>query len=203
MIEENWVRYVARCDSHIPGFRDALRPGAGAAELAAAEAVIGRALPEELKTLLRLNDGAAEHLLVVFPGSWVLNPAAEVAASWKIWADLHDEDYMRDPEAVTGQSDRIKQDEHFRLAWIPFAANGMGDSLCIDLDPGPAGQVGQIISQYHDEDTRDVLGDSLAEFLAYLVTHFGSDPEERFGDDSWDGIINPDYAIIPPEGRGS
>jgi len=49
--------------------------------------------------------------------------------------------------------------------WIPFARSLSGDLLCADLAPGRSGRLGQVISVYHDDDTRAVLADDFAACL--------------------------------------
>lgn len=49
--------------------------------------------------------------------------------------------------------------------WIPLVASGGGDFQCLDLDPAPSGQMGQILSFGHDEGERPLLANSFVEWL--------------------------------------
>jgi cell wall assembly regulator SMI1 len=53
--------------------------------------------------------------------------------------------------------------------WLPFARDGRGGVVCVDLAPAPAGVVGQVIFVGRDPDERTVLGASLQEWLASVT----------------------------------
>jgi len=48
--------------------------------------------------------------------------------------------------------------------------DGCGDSLCLDLAPGPGGEVGQLIHWMHDAASRTLLSPSLEWYLAFFAT---------------------------------
>ena len=59
-------------------------------------------------------------------------------------------------------------------SWVPFAADGAGNNIGIDFDPGPNGRSGQIISFGADEIEKLKIADSYPEFLNLmqsLLTH--------------------------------
>lgn len=53
--------------------------------------------------------------------------------------------------------------------WIPFASSGGGDYLCVDLEPGPAGTVGQVFGWNHDDDVDPPVAPSLTVWLERVV----------------------------------
>ncbi|WP_342662506.1 SMI1/KNR4 family protein [Deinococcus apachensis] len=57
----------------------------------------------------------------------------------------------------------------FSPAWFPFASDGGGNGLAVDLNPGPAGTLGQVITFGPDELTRLVLAPSLPAFLDWVA----------------------------------
>jgi len=59
--------------------------------------------------------------------------------------------------------------------WIPLLANQKGVRLCLDLAPGPAGQVGQIIAL--DFDAGDICPPVVAKSWQALLSAFADDLE--------------------------
>ena len=55
---------------------------------------------------------------------------------------------------------------------MPFASDGGGDSLCIDLAPADGGMIGQIILMNHDDASRPKIARSLGELLNRLAAHY-------------------------------
>ncbi|MEO1330314.1 MAG: SMI1/KNR4 family protein [Pseudomonadota bacterium] len=165
-------RYLAAADRLRPEIRKGLPPGAAPERIAAAEAAIGRALTPELKAFLARHDGSAETF--VAPG-WRLLSADLIIATWPAWVDLYQNacvpgGYLFDPDADLRAPDGpAKGDLWMRLDWIPFAEDGTGDQLCIDLDPAPGGAVGQIVEFRHDDDARTVLAPGLAVWFERLA----------------------------------
>ena len=47
-------------------------------------------------------------------------------------------------------ADKGIQKQWWNSAWIPFADNGGGDYLCLDLAPMACGNPGQVIAMRHD-----------------------------------------------------
>jgi cell wall assembly regulator SMI1 len=63
----------------------------------------------------------------------------------------------------------VKGEFWWNPLWIPIATNGGGDDICIDLDPAEGGKVGQIITFWHDWELREVILDSLEEWLINTI----------------------------------
>ncbi|WP_246460961.1 SMI1/KNR4 family protein [Streptomyces himalayensis] len=53
--------------------------------------------------------------------------------------------------------------------WIPFAYSVGGDYLCVDLEPGPAGTVGQVFQWNHDDEADPPMAPSLTAWLERVV----------------------------------
>jgi cell wall assembly regulator SMI1 len=156
-IEAVWARFEAWLRATAPLIADDLRPPADEDALAAAEAHLRRALPEELKALLEIHDGGPG----VFAGLDLMNTASIV------WAHRHvSENASLDdvPEHL-----RWVLDAEGRAWWIPFASTAGGDYFCVDLAPGMGGTVGQVFRWNHDDVTGPPLAPSLAAWLARIV----------------------------------
>ncbi|GAA2059754.1 SMI1/KNR4 family protein [Streptomyces albiaxialis] len=139
-VTESWARIETWLAAHAPVTFAALAPPAAPGAIAAAEEAIGLAFPEPLKESLLRHNGS-DHSDVL-PPFWSLLSAGEIARTWKRKVEIHgedgdgDEDEEDDPESDFGP--------WWHRAWIPFAADGCGDDLVIDLRPGSrTGRIGE------------------------------------------------------------
>lgn len=62
-------------------------------------------------------------------------------------------------------------------AWWPFAEDGGGNHLMVDLDPPAGGTLGQVIVAGPDEDERRVLAPGLGAYLDALLIAPLDDPD--------------------------
>lgn len=146
--------------------------GATEAEIAAAEARLGVALPDELKVLYRVTRGRWQ--------DWGDDYAAAERVFNAVGCELFplDELYIADApsrpcpwqfaatEAVVTSPDAAVQGVVGSPGWIAFGDNGGGDRIAIDLTPGPRGHVGQIIMLDHEQNLgASLLADSLTDLV--------------------------------------
>ena len=54
-------------------------------------------------------------------------------------------------------------------SWIPFLSNGGGDHLCLSLEPNGDGAAGQIITFWHDEESRPITYPNFNAWLSNIV----------------------------------
>jgi cell wall assembly regulator SMI1 len=132
-----------------------LAAGATEEEIAAAEKALGQALPEDVKAFYRRHDGSMDYSVV--EGRELLS-LQRMVQEWKIWKELFDDGTFEgfdgaEPEAGV-------QDEWWIPAWIPVTHDGSGNHHMLDLAPGPGGKHGQILSFWHDEPRRTVVGET-------------------------------------------
>jgi molybdopterin molybdotransferase len=162
-----WTAFRDAATAACPGFPGMLAGPASPEALAMAEARLGRPLPVDLRDLLARHDGSSGARIL--PEEWALLPAAEVAEEHAAWAALRLAEFL--PEGLgCDPVGAIRADEWVRPGWIPFAANGMGDFLCLDMDPAPGGTEGQVITLWHDDARREVLAPSLPAWLSDRAT---------------------------------
>lgn len=64
------------------------------------------------------------------------------------------------------------QEVSWSLGWIPFASDGSGNYIALDLTPGVNGKVGQIITCGCDENEMCVISESLEAFYAFIIEQF-------------------------------
>lgn len=146
-----------------PPLRLRLRPGVTPSTLESAERSLGLVLPPSVRETYQTFDGQQGDLPGVLLGmKWL--PLAEVLREHATWLELASEDpslTSRPPEAVRPVT--------FSPAWVPIASDFAGNGLAVDLDPGPAGTVGQVITFGPDEHERLVLAPDLPAFLAWVA----------------------------------
>lgn len=165
-----WIGTVPVADNDVPlVWREVDRltgssPEAEPEQLAAVERLIGFPLPRELRALwsaaaggeVRVGDSVRFQILL--PDAETLARCRPVGRfpGWRYGAmevlDPSPEDAVQPLAGSPG--------------WIPFAHDGIGDLYCLDLTPGPAGTVGQVIIIEHEESIGACLvADSLTEFI--------------------------------------
>ncbi|VWB32206.1 molybdopterin biosynthesis moeA protein [Burkholderia aenigmatica] len=164
-VRESWQHIENRIDAdpkHLPG---GLNGPASAHAIAALHGTLGTTLPDDLLESLRLHDGQADPA-TVFAENDALLSAHEIIAQWSIWKKLVSggdfDDMTSDPAAGI-------RDDWYNLKWIPFTHDGSGNHLCVDLDPAEGGTVGQVIRVWHDDDRRERVASSYAEWLARVA----------------------------------
>jgi cell wall assembly regulator SMI1 len=141
--------------------------GATEAEIAAAEARLGVALPDELKAVYRVvrghwEDGDDDHYEVLGCELAPLESLsiADAASRPTLWQ------FAAGVTLRTGPGDAV-QDLVGSPGWIIFGGNGGGDQFAVDLTPGPAGHTGQIIFISHEDSSGASLhADSLTDMIA-------------------------------------
>jgi cell wall assembly regulator SMI1 len=137
-----------------------LRPGASEAALAAAEKALGRTLPEEVRAFYRHHDGTDDY---VVEGRELLS-LERIADEWDIWRDLLEKGTFAANDH--GAPGRGVQKRWWIWEWVPVTYDGSGNHHVLDLAPAKGGTYGQILSFWHDDEERKLVGKS---FLAWLA----------------------------------
>lgn len=82
----------------------------------------------------------------------------------------------------------------FDPMWIPFAGYGAGNHLAIDMNPGPAGVVGQVINFGPDDFVHYQISGSLPEFVDMVL--------ERYRERRWHRVFEgDDWSLYDELGR--
>lgn len=149
--------YLAAMSVHCADFVKHFSPPAPPTDMAALGRTLGAPAPIQLARLLARHDGSGDAMVVP---EYRLLSTAVIAEEWLIWEDLRINDF--DPRGLTCSPEGpIRRDHWWNSAWIPFAADGTGNFLCIDTDPARGGSNGQIITMWHDDDRRNVVAPCL------------------------------------------
>lgn len=164
---EAWARV------HFPELHADLGPPCDEAALAGLEAAVGRPLPDDFKALYRAHDGQRGSCLAgLFYGLPFL-PLARVRAEWQIWNHVLDESSVETLADLNALARSVPPGAvravYANRYWIPIAHDYGGNHLGIDLDPGPAGKLGQVINFGRDEDDKYVVAESLAAYFEWMA----------------------------------
>ena len=181
-IEANFKAWITALDAHGVAATALTRPGATQIEIARFEAYVGARLPDEVCALYALSNGQIDPFKfgsvpsgkVITPlfGGYEFLPLEAAAMRWTSWKEIIDQSTPEelddfDRHAEVGDGEPVRKHYAF-LAWIPFANDGAGNDLAIDLDPAPGGTRGQVIVTGRDEPRR-VLAPSMTVFLLQLT----------------------------------
>ncbi|OOV98079.1 SMI1/KNR4 family protein [Pseudomonas sp. MF4836] len=154
---------------HAPDLPPMFRPGASEAEMAEAECQLGLPLPPMLRALYAIADGQTEGaatLLDAFawmPLSEVVDRAAFLNEFFP--GGINEEDPDHEPMQV----DAGIRPTWWWPQWLPIMANGGGDYLCVDLDPAPGGQPGQVLAYFHDETYRSLVAPGVEGLIEHVA----------------------------------
>src|SRR5262249_32842513 len=146
------------------------------AEIATLEEAIKRPLPDDVRESLAIHNGQPWRQPTGFVfGLLELLDTERIAQQWKIWSGVteyneeHRENMVSFPEAAI-------QLDYANPGWIPLTKDSGVNHLGVDLTPGPAGSVGQVINFGRDEKLKCVLATRWGEFLLSYAKFLESGP---------------------------
>jgi cell wall assembly regulator SMI1 len=188
-VHRAWTELLAAAREAGYAVGELVRPPATAAQVAAAEEAIGCRLPPDLTLLYQMSDGQADWTDLVrdpgrergrwvgslFGAGWTFSTLQQLQTDYRGWADIRAyytpaelaEDFDSVIEVRGG--DPVKP-LYTCAGWIPFATDGGGNSLAVDLAPQPGGTPGQVIVIGPDEDLRRVLAPCVRALLRLCAT---------------------------------
>lgn len=135
-----WRRIDAWLQRFAPELAATLLPGASDPELAALQATYGSKMPPDLVGSLRHHGGQNPAAPGLFYGARYLGPR-EIQAEMLVWWSVAETEELWSAEDSTG---RVRQ-SGWERGWLPFTSSASGDHYCIDMCPGAAGEIGQVI----------------------------------------------------------
>ena len=163
-VATSWKVIEAVLKEHAHSAYQALRPPTSMNSIRKLEAQIGTTLPQSFVSSLRIHDGM--HHGPVFCNYHFLLSVRGISEWWRICMD----NPWDRPGPRYYHSKRIKGELRWRAAWLPIAQDDGGNLLGIDLDPGPAGSVGQVFNwNNYGAPTPKVLTDSYAAWLHLIA----------------------------------
>ena len=167
-----WNRIDSWLAANAPEILNNLQPGATPEAIKAAEQFLEVVFPEDVKSSYRLHNGQFEERYSVMPYGHFLCLEGMVGEwnSWKKFLDAGDFNEEDGNDYGCASDGLIRTELWWNPKCIPIASNLSSDSICLDLDPAPGGQVGQIIFMCHDDGCRGFIAKSLQEWLEQLAT---------------------------------
>ena len=158
---ETWRRIEHWLEQHHEDLSEDLLTGASDGALDAAEEVVGRRLPADLRQSFRCHDGQ-DGLMPLF-GEWEHFRLATLLRRWQTQHRLAE-------EGVFDGHDAIRADPGVRAAWwhagwLPVAGDDSGNLLCVDLEPADGGGEGQILLVWHEQPVRPLVASSWSAYL--------------------------------------
>ena len=148
-------------DKH-PQLLDGFAPSATQEQIAEAETTMGCTLPEDYKAFLAIHNGQKSDEPMVWTCSLI--PVEKLAERKRRLAKLYDDPDQ--PPAGPSTDPAIKR-VAFSDGWIPIGVSSRGrDFLCLDMDPSPDGNSGQLILIAVDAADHLLIAPSFREFLS-------------------------------------
>lgn len=160
-MQKTWARIDKWLAAHNPEGFASLRPPASDSQVSALEAILTFPLPDALVEFLRHHDGQAPKGPALF-GEMTYSSCQAIGTDWIALTQLANDGEFDD---LAGKPDEGVASSWWNPGWIPFAANGAGDHLCIDTAPAHRGRFGQIIAFQHDHPRRRLIAPSLGTWL--------------------------------------
>ncbi|HLO50751.1 MAG TPA: SMI1/KNR4 family protein [Kamptonema sp.] len=169
-IKSIWNRIDKWLAANAPEIMNKLQTAATDEAIAQAEKLLEIELPEDVKASYRIHNGQDREKPGIFEG-WNFLSLQEVIKAWESWKNLLDEGVFNEEDGNNGcaSDGLIRTDMWWNPKWIPITAELGGDNYCLDLDPAPGGQFGQIIIMYHDDAYRELVANNFREWLAQLA----------------------------------
>ncbi len=159
-----WSRLEGELTLKASAILESLNPGANEVEVEALEEFIGQELPTDYRDFVTLHNGQSQESNPGFFDMFSLMPLDLVQESW---------------EELEGLRDDTGEDETCPGDWLPFAEDGAGDMLCVELESGS-------ISKYVSNDENEEIADSFESWLADIHAtikngEYNFDPASGFG----------------------
>lgn len=163
-VTEGWDRIHTWLSKHAPKILDSLNRPATDAELAAAEKAFNLTMPDEWRELYRIHNGMNRDSN---PGSLFYGMNFLTLERAISEYGLNDKPGAK-PLPVTAGDTGIRTEDMYNSKWIAVAHVGR-TLVHVDMDPAPAGHVGQVIFTDHDFDVVILLAQSVGQMLWQFV----------------------------------
>lgn len=161
-VTEAWAKLEEHLQRTDPAQLLDLNGPASAADITALERELGLTLPQAFKECLARHDGQAGNADWLFRGHEFLS-ITRILAVWRVLTGMDRAGEFDAHEARPGAGVKAGW---WRPGWVPFTADGAGNHLCLDVDPGPDGRVGQVLEFDHEFGSRDVQAPGFALWFA-------------------------------------
>lgn len=170
LMKQNWKRLESWLLANEPEILADLNPPATTTEIHELERMLGYGLPLGYLECLKVHAGQQGKAKWLFDGNEFFS-IRNVMLSWTAWNDLAE---GGDLDGLKAKPSEEIQPVWWSRSWIPFASNGGGDFLCLDMAPASSGRLGQVIKIFHDFPNRTLLApDFDSWFTKFVVSKVG------------------------------
>lgn len=184
-----WARLIHWTEINAPAVDFKLNAGATEEELENLEKLIQHTLPEDFKNFYRIHNGQSAYRHNGLINTDVLMSINRISAECKQLKSFIERYPERSPEI--SNTENVIKNNWWNPLWVPIIDEGTGDFVCIDLDPLPNGQNGQIMQMIHDDYYRPLLDNSFHKwFENYIIA---LEAGEYVYSEEWGGIINKEF----------
>lgn len=164
-MKQDWEHLEAWLQAHEAKTLADLNPPATTAEIKDLERKLGYRVPSDYLQCLQLHAGQQGKAKWLFDGMEFLS-IPNVVLSWEAWNDLAKDG---DLDGLKSKPSEGIQPIWWSRSWIPFASNGGGDFLCLDMAPDTSGQLGQVIKIFHDFPNRELVSPNLNSWFKNFI----------------------------------
>lgn len=158
-IKEIWIELENYYIANYPQGLEQLGDGATDEEIDTVETTLGYKLPSALRESLKIHNGSDNN---DYRGFLLVN-CEDLVNDYTVYKDLYDGGDFDDIGEVEGNPG--VQPVWWDYGWIPFAIDGGGNQYCVDLNPADGGVHGQVITMWHDDESRPIVARGYHEFL--------------------------------------
>jgi cell wall assembly regulator SMI1 len=137
-IQDLWKEIEKWYKENAPNALEKLKEGASDEQINEFEAQVGVSLSDDYKASIKTHNGD------VYVHDYNYVSFDKALKRWSMMNELNEKGTFTGRD-VTGSEGSIIQHMWWNRAWIPFAEDGGGNMLCIDMAPGANGTEGQIL----------------------------------------------------------
>lgn len=148
-----------------PAALDSLNVGATEQDIAHLAQTLNATLPADFVESYTRHNGQNADSPWLMDGEELLS-IERILEEWGVWKELLDNGtFYGDGEPYSSTPETGIRNDWWNPRWIPITYDGAGNHDCLDLDPAPEGNYGQIIRMWHDDDIRTIVAPSFREWL--------------------------------------
>ena len=164
-MQKVWIDIEFWIEVNAPHLLNYLAPPATIQEIEHAESRLNITFSEAFKDFYTIHNGQIDESESLICGQAILS-LERIVDEWQKWTELLTQgEFNEDGEISVSDPDPGVKNDWWNIKWIPVTSNGCGDNFCIDMDPAQGGNVGQIISMWHDAGWRELKGNSFEEWI--------------------------------------